>query len=200
MITGVGLLVWLMNGNAKAEEHEQKLLHAFQSMQAVLPDADDQQPQSDRTSRKDRIQQTKGSAQANNPIEGMEGILSIPSIDMEAPVMYGADAATLDQSLGAIENMDPPGAVGGSYAIAGHQAHVFGKYFNRLHEVEVGTEFTFQTTNGDQTYKVFDVKIVKPHEVDVLDPDPEIALMSLITCYPEYSNTHRLVVQAELVK
>ncbi|MBD7984865.1 class D sortase [Sporosarcina sp. Sa2YVA2] len=200
MITGVGLLVWLMNGKAKADEHEQQLLHAFQSMQAEVPNANNRQPQSERTSRKDRIQQTTEQTQANNPIEGMEGILSIPSIEMEAPVMYGTDAAILDQSLGAIENMDPPGAVGGSYAIAGHQAHVFGKYFNRLHEVEVGTEFTFQTTNGDQTYKVFDVKIVQPHEVDVLDPDPEIALMSLITCYPEYSNTHRLVVQAELVK
>lgn len=197
MVIGIGLLVWLMNGNVKAGEHEQQLLDAFQAMQAEEPDFSHRTKGEEmpvQASMPSTFDHTDG-----NDVQRMEGILSIPSIDMEAPVLYGADAVTLDQSLGAIENMDLPGEIGGSYAIAGHQAHVFGKYFNRLHEVQVGSEFTFQTRNGLQTYRVFDVKIVEPHEVDVLDPDSEIALMSLITCYPEYSNTHRLVVQAELV-
>ena len=129
----------------------------------------------------------------------MEGILSIPAIDLESPVLYGADAETLSKSLGAIENMDLPGKMDGSYAIAGHQAHVFGKYFNRLHEVKVGTEFTFQTADEEMAFKVFDIKIVKPHEVEVLEPKEGMALMSLVTCYPAYSNEYRLVVQGERV-
>lgn len=186
IVSGVTLLVWLMNGNAKSEGHQQELIEAFRSIQA--------------TEDTSLLPETAEKAVASDIIAGMEGILSIPTIDLEAPVLYGSDPATLNQSLGAIENMDLPGEMGGSYAIAGHQAHVFGKYFNRLHEMEVGTKFTFQTAEGELAFKVFDIKIVKPHEVDVLEPMEGKALMSLITCYPEYSNEYRLVVQGERVE
>lgn len=186
IVSGVTLSVWLMNGNAKSDGHQQELIEAFRSIQA--------------TEDTSLLPKTAEKAVASDSIEGMEGILSIPTIDLEAPVLYGSDPATLNQSLGAIENMDLPGEMGGSYAIAGHQAHVFGKYFNRLHEMEVGTEFIFQTAEGELAFKVFDIKIVKPHEVEVLKPMEGKALMSLITCYPEYSNEYRLVVQGEMVE
>lgn len=183
IVCGIGLSVWLMNGNAKSDAHQQELIDAFRSVQA--PEVTMELPE------------MKSSP---NEFEGMEGILSIPVIDLEAPVLYGATEKTLNRSLGAIENMDLPGEMNGSYAIAGHQAHVFGKYFNRLHEMKVGTEFTFQTADGEMAFKVFDIQIVKPHEVEVLEPQEGIALMSLITCYPANSNEYRLVVQGERVE
>jgi len=185
IISGLMLSVWVTNGNAKSDAHQQEMIEAFRSVQAT-----DGTPVPTATAEK---------AAAPNSIAGMEGILSIPVIDLESPVLYGADAETLNQSLGAIENMDLPGEMNGSYAIAGHQAHVFGKHFNRLHEMEVGTKFTFQTADEEMTFQVFDIKIVKPHEVEVLEAQKGIALISLITCYPAYSNEYRLVVQGERV-
>ncbi|MCM3709066.1 class D sortase [Sporosarcina luteola] len=186
IVSGIVLFAWLMNGNAKSDDHQQEMIDAFRSVQAtegttVIPAAAEKAADSD-------------------SVAGIEGILSIPAIDLEAPVLYGADAETLNESLGAIENMDLPGEMNGSYAIAGHQAQVFGKYFNRLHEMEVGTEFTFQTDDEEIVFEVFDIKIVKPHEVEVLEPKEGIALISLITCYPAYSNEYRLVVQGERVE
>lgn len=186
IVSGIVLFTWLMNGNAKSDDHQQEMIDAFRSVQAmegtnVLPAA------------------AEKAADPDN-VAGMEGILSIPAIDLEAPVLYGSDAETLNESLGAIPNMDLPGEMDGSYAIAGHQAHVFGKYFNRLHEMKVGTEFTFQTADEVMAFTVFDIKIVKPHEVEVLEPKDGIALMSLITCYPAYSNEYRLVVQGARVE
>jgi len=182
IVCGALLFTWLLNGNAKTDAHQQELIEAFRSVQ---------------------VAEGTGELPNGNVVsagfDGMEGILSIPSIDLEASVLYGTDAKTLNQSLGAIENMDLPGKMDGSYAIAGHQAHVFGKFFNRLHEMEVGTEFTFQTAAEEMSFKVFDIKIVKPHEVEVLEPKEGMALMSLITCYPAYSNEYRLVVQGERV-
>lgn len=186
IISGVMLSVWLVNGNAKSDGRQQELIEAFRSIQA--------------TEEKTLLPETAEKAAASDSIAGMEGILSIPAIDLEAPVLYGADSETLNQSLGAIENMDLPGEMDGSYAIAGHQAHIFGKYFNRLHEIEVGTNFTFQTADEELAFKVFEIKIVKPHEVEVLEPMDGKALMSLITCYPAYSNEYRLVVQGESVE
>ncbi|MFS0689323.1 class D sortase [Sporosarcina sp. 179-K 8C2 HS] len=183
VISGVGLFVWLMSGTAKSDAHQQEMMEAFRSVQVT--------------------EGTDGPSEksaAFAKLDGIEGVLSIPAIDLEAPVLYGADAKTLNESLGAIENMDLPGEMDGSYAIAGHQAHVFGKYFNRLHEMEVGTEFTFQTADEEMAFKVIDIKIVKPHEVEVLKPKEGMALMSLITCYPAFSNEYRLVVQGERVE
>lgn len=182
IVSGVAMFAWLLNGNAKSDTQQREMIDAFRSIQATegtveLPER--------------KIESAK--------LDGMEGILSIPAIDLEAPVLYGADAETLNHSLGAIENMDLPGEMGGSYAIAGHQAHVFGKYFNRLHEMEVGTEFTFQTAAEEMSFTVFDIQIVRPHEVEVLESQEGMALMSLITCYPAYSNEYRLVVQGERV-
>lgn len=190
IFVGLTLFLWLTNGNVRANEQQQNMIESFEAMQAIAPT-------NESTSRKI---ETHELVRNNEELEGIEGILSINAIDLKAPVRYGADAQTLKDSLGAIENMDAPGEIGGSYAIAGHQAHVFGQYFNRLHELEVGTRFTFQTLEEDLNFEVYDIQIVRPHEVSVLDPNPEIAMMSLITCYPEYSNTYRLVVQAKLVE
>ncbi|MGN7388921.1 class D sortase [Sporosarcina sp. SAFN-015] len=182
IVSGVAMFAWLLNGNAKSDAQQQEIVEAFRSVQAT----------------EGTVELPEQKVKSTN-LNGMEGILSIPAIDLEAPVLHGADAETLNHSLGAIENMDLPGEMNGSYAIAGHQAHVFGKYFNRLHEMEVGTEFTFQTAAEEMSFTVFDIKIVKPHEVEVLESKEGIALMSLITCYPAYSNEYRLVVQGERV-
>ncbi|MDN4609188.1 class D sortase [Sporosarcina highlanderae] len=186
IVVGIMLSVWLLNGIAKSDARQQDLMDAFRSVEV-------------RDGTGELAAKEAGAVELGE-ISGIEGILTILAIDLEAPVLYGADAETLDQSLGAIKNMDPPGEMDGSYAIAGHQAHVFGKYFNRLHEVEVGTEFTFQTAEGEMNFRVFDIQIVRPHDVDVLEPQEGKALISLITCYPEYSNEFRLVVQGERVE
>ncbi|GKV57625.1 hypothetical protein NCCP2222_35720 [Sporosarcina sp. NCCP-2222] len=188
-MAGAGLLIWLLQGNAKQNAQQQEWMDAFRTIQA----------ENGLTTSQPADQQVNLLPPQHLEIEGMEGVLTIPVIDLESPVWLGADQATLAKGLGAIEDMDEPGVKDGSYAIAGHQARVFGKQFNRLHEVDVGTTFTFQTVDEEMEFKVFDVTIVKPDEVEVLAPQQGKALMSLITCYPEYSNEYRLVVQAERI-
>lgn len=189
IVAGAVLLIWLLQGNAKQNAEQQEWIDAFRTIQV----ADGQ------TSPKQEDQQAHVAPPSHSELAGMEGVLTIPVIDLESPVWLGADQATLAKGLGAIRDLDQPGVKDGSYAIAGHQARVFGKQFNRLHEVDVGTTFTFQTVDEEMEFKVFDIKIVKPDEVEVLDPHKGKALMSLITCYPEYSNEYRLVVQAERI-
>ncbi|QTD40956.1 class D sortase [Sporosarcina sp. Te-1] len=189
MVAGAGLLIWLLQGNAKQNAQQQEWIDAFHTIQAA-----DHETRLHQEAQKETDEPPQHSVLA-----GMEGVLSIPTIDLEAPVWLGAEQATLAKGLGAIRDMDEPGVMDGSYAIAGHQARVFGKQFNRLHEVNVGTTFTFQTVDEEMKFKVFDLQIVKPDEVEVLDPQKGKAMMSLITCYPEYSNEYRLVVQAERI-
>ncbi|MEK3936710.1 class D sortase [Sporosarcina sp. FSL W7-1349] len=133
-------------------------------------------------------------------IQDIEGILSIPTIDLKEPIMMGVDESVLSTGLGAIEGMDAPGAPDGSYAIAGHQTYAFGEFFNRLDELEIGERFTFETTADILQYEIFDIQKVRPDQVEVLDRQPGLSLLSLITCYPKRSNEYRLVVQAKLIE
>lgn len=191
ILAGAAILIWLTAGMQEKSSNERRQLEAFSAMKAeaatvgtaVLPG-----------------QTKEDNARQDSVFNQIEGILEIPQIDLKAPVSYGADEQTLADGLGAIENMDEPGVEGGSYAIAGHQSYVFGQYFNRLHEMELGQRFTFDTLDGTQQYEVFDIRIVKPEQVEILDRQKGISLLSLITCYPERSNEFRLVVQAKRVE
>jgi len=173
--------------NSKNQQNQ--LLDAFESVKA--------ETNVERTILTDELEL---SVVGEQEFRGIEGILSIPDIDLESPVLYGADPISLSKALGAVADMDEPGELDGSYAIAGHQAHVFGAFFNRLHEIEIGSRFIYETFEETMEFEVFDVKVVKPNEVNVLDRKKGVALFSLITCYPANSNKYRLVIQAKRVE
>lgn len=192
VVVGVGLLIWQFTGAKKTESTRNTQLEAFASLKAEAEGQSSSSivfnPEAKEDSDGNRIQ-----------IGDIEGILSIPQINIQAPIIYGATPSILDQGFGAIPDMGFPGEDEGSYAIAGHQSHVFGQFFNRLDELEKGSQFSLETVDDDQVYEVYDMKIVKPEEVEVLDTEQGISKLSLITCYPENSDKYRLVVQAKRV-
>jgi sortase A len=99
-----------------------------------------------------------------------------------------------------IAGLDEPGELNGSAAIAGHQSHVFGRFFNRLEELQIGDRFKLETRTATLQFEVFNIQIVKPENVNILERQKGISLLSLVTCYPERSNKFRLVVQAKKVE
>lgn len=189
IVAGLVLLIVLAWGMKQTKEEQLGLIEAFES---VKTEASTELPLQN---------EAFGiTAEAAELPDGVEAVLTIPAIDLKSPVLAGASPANLDKALGSIEGLDEPGEMGGSYAIAGHQAHVFGKFFNRLDELESGDRFTLETINEEMAFEVFDIQIVKPEQVDVLKPKKGMALASLITCYPENSNEFRLIVQAKKVE
>src|SRR5437899_6262166 len=84
----------------------------------------------------------------------------------------------------------------GNAAIAGHRT-TYGAPFNRLDELAPGDDVLVTTLKGSFTYKVATTHVVKPDQVEVLDPTPAPTL-TLTTCNPKYSASQRLVVVANL--
>ena len=77
----------------------------------------------------------------------------------------------------------------------------FGPYrfaFAKLSELEEGQEFSVKTGGAVYTYKVFGSEIVWPHEVDKL-PNDDRSTVTLVTCWPLWTNFKRLLVHGELV-
>lgn len=126
-----------------------------------------------------------------------EYILRIPSIDSENIVTEGTSKEALKAALGHESDTVLPGELG-NCVIAGHRNYTFGKFFNRLEEVEIGDMIYIDTPTDTYSYRVYEIKTVKPEDVEILEStDKEI--LTLYTCTPIYIATHRLVVIAERV-
>lgn len=136
----------------------------------------------------------------------------IPKINVEIPVVYGANTADEMATQRALEGgvvhytgTALPGQ-NGNVAIVGHSSNnIFnkGKYkfaFVLLSRLEVGDTFYLQKDGKRYTYEVYEKKIVKPTEVGVLGPATgKTAVATLITCDPPGTSTNRLVVVGEQI-
>ena len=122
-------------------------------------------------------------------------VLRIPSIDSENLVREGVGKEILADALGHEPDTAYAGQVG-NCVIAGHRNYTFGKFFNRLDEVQLGDELYIDCSEGTYKYKVTDIKVVEPTQVEILS-DTEVEQITLYTCTPIYVATHRLVITAE---
>jgi sortase A len=124
------------------------------------------------------------------------GILRIPKIDVEVPVLEGTDDLVLNRGVGHVAGTANPGD-DGNVAIAGHRDG----FFRGLKDVAVGDKIELVTLQTTDTYVVDDIIIVDPTDVSVLRPRSRSSL-TLITCYPFYfigSAPQRYIVQASIV-
>ena len=104
--------------------------------------------------------------------------LSIPRLHLSAVVFEGSDHRTLRHGPGHIEHTARPGE-SGNIGIAGHRD----TFFRPLRQAQVGDEILLDTPDARWRYQVTSVRIVSPHEMQVLDPTAEPTL-TLVTCYP----------------
>lgn len=130
--------------------------------------------------------------------EEVVGILRIPAIDFENPVLKGASKQNLKISVATIEPTGTPGA-DGNFAIAGHNSRTYGRHFNRLSELKDGAELFVDTKAGNYAYTVTDVYVVEAEDVWVLGDTIDGAEITLITChYPKEGKTQRLIVKGNM--
>jgi sortase A len=120
-------------------------------------------------------------------------VLRIPKIGLEVAVLDGTDDITLNRAVGRIEGTARPGEHG-NLGIAGHRDG----FFRGLKDIGCGDTMELETLSGKEIYRVDDIWIVNPEDIQVLDPTPEAAL-TLVACYPFYfvgSAPKRYIVRA----
>lgn len=126
------------------------------------------------------------------------GLLRIPKISLEEAVKEGSTGSVLSSALGHMEGTALPGEEG-NCCIAGHRNYTFGKYFNRLNEMEIGDLIEIETYDANYIYEINDIFVVEPTEVSVLD-EIKGENLTLITCTPLFIGSHRLIIRATLVE
>jgi sortase A len=108
------------------------------------------------------------------------GVLTIPSIALEAAIFDGTSELTLNRGIGRIEGTADTGAAGN----LGLAAHRDG-FFRGLKDVRIGDTIDVESLDGTTRYRVTELSIVEPTDVHVLAPT-DTATLTLVTCYPFY--------------
>lgn len=123
--------------------------------------------------------------------------LAIPGINVNLPVFHGSDMKTLDKGIGHLYGSALPVGGEGTHAVlTGHTGLTNATLFDNLIDVKEGEAIFLNTFGKRMKYEIDQIKIVLPHETGDLARDPNRDLVTLITCTPYGSNTHRLLVRA----
>lgn len=173
--SAIGMRLW-------ASHKEKAMINDFQKTIA----------QEDKKSNIDKTSDT----QPPSDKEGALGILTIPKINLKVAIGEGVDQSILKYAVGHFKGTAMPGEKG-NFAVAGHRSYTYSEYFNRLGEIKNGDTIYVQAKNGTYTYKVYNISVVTPDHVEVLNPTPD-ATMTLVTCTPIRVATHRLIINAKL--
>lgn len=72
--------------------------------------------------------------------------------------------------------------------------------FTYLPSLEKGDHVTASVNNTNYEYEVYDMFVVKPDQISVLDQQYDASYLTLITCVPPGTYWNRLVVKAKLIR
>lgn len=93
----------------------------------------------------------------------------------------------------------------GNIFITGHSSYYpwaegdFKEVFALLHDVQMNDKIEIHYKQQKYTYEVFDIKVVKPEQIDILDQTDDY-ILTLMTCTPVGTNWKRLVVVARQIE
>jgi len=132
---------------------------------------------------------------------GIMGYIDIDRIGVELPIYHTVDESVLGTGAGHLEGTSLP--VGGESThcvLSGHRGLPSAKLFTDLDELEVGDEFTITVLNKKLTYRIDQIKTVKPSETEDLQIESGMDYCTLMTCTPYGINSHRLLLRGVRVE
>jgi sortase A len=125
-------------------------------------------------------EEEKEEARAFEPGQGdVAGVLHVPKIDAELPIVEGTDASDLAKGVGHYKGTAYP-LQHDQIVLSGHRDTVF----RNMGEVDVGDTFVVEMPYGSFTYKVENTKIVDKDDLTVIVPTSPEEVLTVTTCYP----------------
>jgi sortase A len=135
-------------------------------------------------------------AEAPAPLPGSAvAHLEIPAIGLDEYVVEGTGEADLKKGPGHYSGSPLPGQAGNA-AIAGHRT-TYGAPFGRLDDLKAGDTIVATTSTGRSVYTVSTKLTVLPSQTSIIEDYGDNRL-TLTTCTPKFSASHRLIVVATL--
>lgn len=127
------------------------------------------------------------------------GSVKIPFLSVSENLLEGADEQQL-YGIGHVPGTAMPGEAG-NCVIAGHRGYIGMHPFMYLPELRMGDKVYITVQDQVYTYEVYDSFEVEPDESWVMQPksSEEPYMLTIITCTPIPTYTHRYICRARLV-
>lgn len=131
----------------------------------------------------------------------MLGYVEIPNININSPIYFGTDSSTLKKGVGMLEGTSfPVGGESTHSVLAAHTGLTTQKLFTDIDKLKKGDIFFVHVFKKDMAYKVDQIKVVHPDQIEDLKIIKGKDYVTLLTCYPYGINTERLLVRGERTK
>ena len=126
------------------------------------------------------------------------GVVTIPRINMDFPIYAGTNESVLQKGVGHLEGTSfPIGGLNTHSVLTAHRGLPENKLFTDLDKMEIEDLFFVETLAGELAYKVIEIKVIEPTEINELTINENQDLVTLLTCTPYMINSHRLLVVGE---
>ncbi|MED0589036.1 class D sortase [Bacillus subtilis] len=107
------------------------------------------------------------------------GVLEIPKINAELPIVEGTDADDLEKGVGHYKESYYPNE-NGQIVLSGHRDTVF----RRTGELKKGDQLKILLPYGSFQYKIENMKIVDKNDTSIITLQHDKEELILTTCYP----------------
>ncbi|MCR2823731.1 class D sortase [Lederbergia panacisoli] len=107
------------------------------------------------------------------------GILEIPALEREIPILHGVDEEELKSGVGHYPGTVFPGQKN-QIVLSGHRDTVFRKFG----ELEIGDSFIVKMPYGEYEYIIDNTKIVDADDRTIIAPTNDKEVLTVTTCYP----------------
>ncbi len=130
--------------------------------------------------------------------DDMIAALWIPRLDLELPVYLGASTANMARG-GALlgQTSMPLGGANTNTVIAAHRGYYGAEMLRNVQKIQIGDKITLTTPWDTLVYRVCELKIIQPDDINAVLIQPGRDLLTLTTCHPYTQNYQRYLVIAE---
>ncbi len=131
---------------------------------------------------------------------GIMAYVSVPKIGIKLPIHHGTGDSALKNGCGHMPQSSlPVGGINTHAVISAHTGMSENPMFSDLELIEEGDIFQIEVLNRTLTYEVYEINVVSPYDIELIQIQKDKDLCTLITCTPYGINTHRLLVQGERI-
>lgn len=124
------------------------------------------------------------------------GSISIPSLQMELPILYGVSNLNLAIGAGTMKDSIQMGK--GNYSLAGHNTRNERTLFSPLVNATKGMDVYLTDFEDVYHYKINTIYTVEPTQVDVIEQHGEQIELTLVTC--NYLGEKRQITHAKFIR
>lgn len=132
--------------------------------------------------------------------DGIMGYVEIPSIQIRLPIYHGYTENELSKGAGHLPSSSLPVGGKSTHAVlAAHSGRADSKMFTDLDQVKEGDLIYLYVLHKTLMYEVDQITVTTPDDTDAIQIIDGEDLLTLLTCTPYGTNTHRLLVRGHRI-